>query len=227
MKSEKEKLAAKSVEQLKAAAKRLGGKLVTPDGKAKTKVQLINTIVMKKRLAGKSMGAKQTGTSNKAKDLQRKAKAPGKRTSAKGKVYTETRKNRTDKPGTMLGQKNTIDRYLVEEVIIFAENDSKLYNDLMVNYLPNLQKKVLAGKYDPELATKLLEYYYTNYVRPYMKMPRNYGVDTKLNPEERKAFAKYFRDKLYNEYGLKQLAKKPKGAAKDTSAVKKIKNTRA
>lgn len=56
MKSEKEKLAAKSVEQLKAAAKRLGGKLVTPDGKAKTKQQLINTIVMKKRLAGQSMG---------------------------------------------------------------------------------------------------------------------------------------------------------------------------
>ena len=103
--SEKDKLAAKTVEQLKAAAKRLGGKLVTPDGKAKTKVQLINTIVMKKRLAGKSMGAKQTGTSNKAKDLQRKAKAPGKRTSAKGKVYTETRKNRTDKPGTMLGNR--------------------------------------------------------------------------------------------------------------------------
>ena len=103
--SEKDKLAAKTVEQLKAAAKRLGGKLVTPDGKAKTKVQLINTIVMKKRLAGKSMGAKQTGTSNKAKDLQRKAKAPGKRTSAKGKVYTETRKNSTDKPGTLLGQK--------------------------------------------------------------------------------------------------------------------------
>ena len=109
MKSEKEKLAAKSVEQLKAAAKRLGGKLVTPDGKAKTKVQLINTIVMKNRLAGKSMGAKQTGTSNKAKDLQRKAKAPGKRTSAKGKVYTETRKNRSDKPGTMLGGQNYSD----------------------------------------------------------------------------------------------------------------------
>ena len=116
--SEKDKLAAKSVDQLKAAAKRLGGKLVTPDGKAKTKVQLINTIVMKKRLAGKSMGAKQTGTSNRAKDLQRKAKAPGKRTSAKGKVYTETRKNRTDKPGTMLGQKIQ-DYRAIENVRIF------------------------------------------------------------------------------------------------------------
>jgi hypothetical protein len=62
MKSEKEKLAAKTVDQLKAAAKRLGGKLVTPDGKAKTKQQLINTIVMKQRLAGQSMGAKATTT---------------------------------------------------------------------------------------------------------------------------------------------------------------------
>ena len=60
MKSEKEKLAAKSVTALKAAAKRLGGKLVTPDGKAKTKQQLINTIVMKQRLAGKSMGGNTT-----------------------------------------------------------------------------------------------------------------------------------------------------------------------
>jgi hypothetical protein len=118
MKSEKEKLAAKTVDQLKAAAKRLGGKLVTPDGKAKTKVQLINTIVMKNRLAGKSMGANQTGTSNAAKDRMRKAKAPGKRTSAKGKVYTETRKNRTDKPGTMLGQKIQ-DYRAIENVRVF------------------------------------------------------------------------------------------------------------
>ena len=63
MKSEKEKLQAKSVEQLKASYKRMGGKLVNDDGKAKTKVQLINGIVMKNRLAGKSMGgnAKITG----------------------------------------------------------------------------------------------------------------------------------------------------------------------
>ena len=67
MKSEKEKLAAKTVDQLKAAAKRLGGKLVTPDGKAKTKVQLINTIVMKQRLAGKSMGGNTKPTAAKAK----------------------------------------------------------------------------------------------------------------------------------------------------------------
>jgi len=67
MKSEKEKLAAKSVTALKAAAKRLGGKLVNPDGKAKTKQQLINTIVMKNRLAGKSMGGNAKPTAAKAK----------------------------------------------------------------------------------------------------------------------------------------------------------------
>jgi hypothetical protein len=67
MKSEKDKLAAKTVDQLKAAAKRLGGKLVTPDGKAKTKQQLINTIVMKQRLSGKSMGGNVKPTAVKAK----------------------------------------------------------------------------------------------------------------------------------------------------------------
>ena len=67
MKSEKEKLAAKSVTALKASAKRLGGKLVTPDGKAKTKQQLINTIVMKQRLSGKSMGGNTKPTTVKTK----------------------------------------------------------------------------------------------------------------------------------------------------------------
>ena len=67
MKSEKEKLQAKSVNALKASAKRLGGKLVTPDGKAKTKQQLINTIVMKQRLSGKSMGGNAKPAAAKAK----------------------------------------------------------------------------------------------------------------------------------------------------------------
>lgn len=60
MKSEKDKLAIKTVEQLKAAVKRIGGKLVHTDGKAKTKQQLINTIVTLNRLAGKSMGGNTT-----------------------------------------------------------------------------------------------------------------------------------------------------------------------
>jgi hypothetical protein len=102
MKTEKEKLQAKTVDQLKRQAKKLGGKIVTPEGKAKSKEQLINTIVMKLRLSGQS--TRQVGKSNTAKDATKQAKAPGKRTSAKGKVYYERRANRSD-AGFMLGEK--------------------------------------------------------------------------------------------------------------------------
>lgn len=103
MKTEKEKLQAKTVVQLQRYAKKVGANIVTPAGKAKTKDQLVNSIVMKQRLSGKSNS--QTGKSNTAKDLQRSAKAPGKRTSASGKTYTERRANRSDKPGSLLGRK--------------------------------------------------------------------------------------------------------------------------
>jgi hypothetical protein len=93
-----------------------------------------------------------------------------------------------------------IDQTALDEVILFAENDQKLYNDLMKNYYPNLKKKIKSGKYNPELAIKLLEYYYTNYVRPYMKDRKNYGWDSKLNPAERREFGKYFRDVLLELY---------------------------
>lgn len=232
MKTEKEKLQAKTVAQLQNYAKKVGANIVDPKtGKQKTKVQLINSIIMIQRLGKakkqisavvKKQASKKTAAASRqtkmrgrdiARDLDRKAEAPGKRKSKSGRTYYERRANRSDVPGTLLGQKYTVDRALVDDVIIFAENDSKMYDALMKNYLPNLQKKILSGKYDPEQAIKLLEYYYTVYVRPYMKMPRNAGYDPKLNPEERKAFAKYFRDQLWNEYGLKQLAKKPKGPA--------------
>jgi hypothetical protein len=103
-----------------------------------------------------------------------------------------------------------IDQTSLDEVILFAENDQNLYNALIKNYLPNLERKVKAGKYNPEMAIKLMEYYYTVYVRPYMKNPRNYGWDSKLNPAERKEFGRYFRDVLWNDYGLKELYNKKK-----------------
>jgi len=42
---------------------------------------------------------KQKGTSNKARDIVRKALRPGKRMSKSGKIYWETRKNRSDAGG--------------------------------------------------------------------------------------------------------------------------------
>jgi len=122
MKSEKEKLALKTVDQLKAAAKRAGANIVDPKtGKAKTKVQLINSIIMVQRLGKaktqiktlvKKQTSKKTAAASRqtnqrqrdiAKDIDRKAKAPGKRTSKTGKVYYERRANRSDVPPTMLG----------------------------------------------------------------------------------------------------------------------------
>ena len=45
---------------------------------------------------------KQTGTSSTARDKKRKAMQPGKRRSASGRIYTETRKNRSDIQGTRI-----------------------------------------------------------------------------------------------------------------------------
>jgi len=137
MKSEKEKLALKTVDQLKAAAKRAGANIVDPKtGKAKTKVQLINSIIMVQRLGKaktqiktlvKKQTSKKTAAASRqtnqrqrdiAKDIDRKAKAPGKRTSKTGKVYYERRANRSDVPPTMLGQKIQ-DYRAIENVRVF------------------------------------------------------------------------------------------------------------
>ena len=42
-----------------------------------------------------------------------------------------------------------------------------------------------------------------------MKKPRKYGMDPKLNVEERKAVSKMFADDLWDEY-LKKVKPKPK-----------------
>jgi hypothetical protein len=64
---------------------------------------------MKQRLGGlseKPKATKQIGKTNIAKDKARKALSPGQWVSAKGKKYYEYRRNRSDVPGTMLGQKD-------------------------------------------------------------------------------------------------------------------------
>ena len=137
MQNEKQKLALKTVDQLKAAAKRVGANVVDPkSGKAKTKVQLINAIIMVQRLGKakkqiKTLVKKQTDKKTAAasrqtnqrqrdiaKDIDRKAEAPGKRISKTGKVYYERRANRSDVPPTMLGQKIQTYR-AIENVRIF------------------------------------------------------------------------------------------------------------
>lgn len=81
----------------------------------------------------------------------------------------------------------------VRELTLFVESDSKLYDALMRNYLKPLLAKLKQGKYDGNLAIKLLEYYYQQYVRPEYK--RLFG-DVKLDPSERREFGAYFVDVL-------------------------------
>lgn len=57
---------------------------------------------------------KQTGTSKKKADEKRKAKKPGIRRSASGNRYRETRKNRSDRPGSLTGvSAGTLSRELI------------------------------------------------------------------------------------------------------------------
>lgn len=60
--------------------------------------------------------AKQTGTSNKKIDRTKQAKPVGKRTSASGKIYYETRANRSDK-GKLLGVDNPQFDYFTKDVL--------------------------------------------------------------------------------------------------------------
>lgn len=59
---------------------------------------------------------RQTGSSNRSIDKKRKAKAPGKRKSASGKLYYERRKNRSDKPNTLSGAKSFISNTLKQQL---------------------------------------------------------------------------------------------------------------
>lgn len=58
---------------------------------------------MKAALSGTKVKRYQTGKSDKKRDSDRQAKAPGKRRSKSGRTYIERRKNRSDMPGKLTG----------------------------------------------------------------------------------------------------------------------------
>ena len=115
----KAKLMKLAVTTLRNKAKKLG----VSDVSKRTKENLVQSIILgearKKRgtAAGKKATAKrtmsagvrqstrQTGTSKLTRDLNKRALAPGRRISKAGNVYYERRKNRSDKPGQLAGEK--------------------------------------------------------------------------------------------------------------------------
>lgn len=110
----KAKLMKLAVTTLRNKAKKLG----ISDVSKRTKENLVQSIILgearqkKGTAAGKKATAKrkasttrQTGSSSSARDRARKALAPGRRVSSTGRVYYERRKNRSDKPGQLAGEK--------------------------------------------------------------------------------------------------------------------------
>jgi hypothetical protein len=110
----KAKLMKLAVTTLRNKAKKLG----ISDVSKRTKENLVQSIILgearqkKGTAAGKKATAKrkasttrQTGSSSTARDRARKALAPGRRVSKTGSVYYERRKNRSDKPGQLAGEK--------------------------------------------------------------------------------------------------------------------------
>lgn len=81
----------------------------------------------------------------------------------------------------------------VREVTLYAENDRRLYDILHNTYVPALQKFIKKGTFDEDKAITLLQYYWSNYVRPAYKKEFD---DVKLNPKQRKQFAEYFLNSL-------------------------------
>lgn len=85
-----------SIRGMKKSASKKATKKAAPKKAAPKKAS-------KKAAPKKAAIKKQTGTSNKIKDLQRSAKLPGRRKSSSGGFYYESRRNRSDASGSLLG----------------------------------------------------------------------------------------------------------------------------
>ncbi len=62
----------------------------------------MGTLLIKARAAAKKAGVKGLSSKDVVADYKKKAKKPGKRTSADGNVYYENRVNRSDRKGTKI-----------------------------------------------------------------------------------------------------------------------------
>ena len=71
--------------------------------KSAPKKKAVKKAAPKKAAPKKAVLVKQTGTSNKKRDLERAARPTGRRKSKSGNIYYERRRNRSDRPGTLLG----------------------------------------------------------------------------------------------------------------------------
>lgn len=101
----------------------------------------------KKKKAVKKLDVnRQTGDSNKFYDEAVKAKQPGKRKSATGKIYYERRKNRSDKPGSLTGILNTQYEFNKVPGRIARELEEKRKAELQIEKLKAVYRLAKAGE---------------------------------------------------------------------------------
>lgn len=145
--------------------------------KKKTAKKVVKKKVVKKKVAKKKVAKKKLTRVDYDKRYQ--AKKPGKRKSASGKTYYESRPNRSDK-GKMLGIKignipTYKDKDAARDVQLFADNDYMLYQQRKRPILINLGKKYKKGTYDVNKAAKLWRYYVDAALQKYHKEYGNKG----------------------------------------------------
>lgn len=92
---------------------------------------------------------KQRGSSNTVKDKMLKAKPPGKRKSASGKVYSEVRKNRTDAPGKLTG---------IGDISLNAIGAELYELEARINGLKLKKKQVKTIQEKKEIQTQITEF---------------------------------------------------------------------
>lgn len=158
---------------------------------------------------------KQTGTSNIAFDKRHQALPAGKRTSASGNVYYESRANRSD-AGKLLGiPKNKKltkvgslpsyqDPISVNEITTWADNDAGLYIQSRELIEKNLSKKYIKGTFDLKNSEKLWKVYIENAMKKYNKThgSRSDKWTNLLSVADRKLLAQQYAKEYLGELQL-------------------------
>jgi len=177
----KAKLMKLTIPALRKKAKALN----VSDYTKRTKENLVQSIILgearknigkvaKKKAAPKTSAAsRQTKMRERdiVKDLVRKAKAPGKRRSASGKIYYERRANRSDVPGTMLGEYNGWRNYETWLTNVY-------YDDFIADYI---QDAVEQGETSVYRIGQSLKEYFEEMLYDAGDMPQNTFLQDLIN----------------------------------------------
>lgn len=93
-----------------------------------------------------------------------------------------------------------VDKGYVDEVINYTWNERYLVDILENVYVPVIQKKIDNGTFDYKKGVKLMENYFTKYVKPYFQNSIEHDWIIKLNPKERYYFGVSFLEFILSDF---------------------------